>query len=206
MDVSMGANIFIQNGWMLTLAIIIQVLLIILVAALFERNRLKKLAYWDSVTGLPNRNELNRMLRTPKGNIKTAIVFLDLDRFKVINDTWGHGAGDSLVKEVGKRLKQFVTSEQQVYRYGGDEFIFVIKGKSVDHAEQLAGLILQSIQNEYQIGGFEFNITVSIGISLGSAHDANYSDLLQQADKAMYQAKKLGENRYCLYSDFTESN
>lgn len=106
---------------------------------------LEKLAYQDTITGLPNRNEMNRFFRTNAETDKITILFLDLDQFKAINDTLGHNVGDLLVQEVGKRLRQFIRSGQQVFRIG-DEFLVILKQSDPNYAQRLADDILQQIK------------------------------------------------------------
>ncbi|MGV3465580.1 MAG: EAL domain-containing protein, partial [Heyndrickxia sp.] len=170
-------------------------------AMFFDRHVLERLAYQDAITGLPNRNEMNRFFHTYVGDESIGVMFLDLDRFKAINDTLGHDIGDLLVHEVGNRLRKFIRRDQQVFRIGGDEFLIAIKHCSLEQAEQLAKQILQSIKEVYQIKGNKLYVTGSIGISIGSIHDSDRTELLKAADTAMYKAKGLGKNQYCIYTD-----
>lgn len=170
-------------------------------AMFFDRNVLEKMAYQDAITGLPNRNEMNKFFDTFIGNETIGVLFIDLDKFKVINDTIGHDMGDLLISEVGARLQQFIRKDQRVFRIGGDEFLLVVKHCDEKWAEQLAKEILLSIKNVYRIEGNELYITASIGISIGTITSSNRFTLLKAADMAMYRAKKSGKNRYCLYND-----
>ncbi|QKS46413.1 bifunctional diguanylate cyclase/phosphodiesterase [Paenibacillus cellulosilyticus] len=171
-------------------------------AMLFDRHVLAKMAYEDSITGLPNRNDMNRFFDTHMGSdSRIGILFLDLDRFKAINDTLGHNIGDLLVHEVGARLRQFIYGDQQVYRIGGDEFLFIVERCDEERAERLANQVLQSIKKVYRIEGNELYITGSIGISIGSIEESDRLHLLKTADTAMYKAKGLGKNQYCVYTD-----
>ncbi|AZK46940.1 bifunctional diguanylate cyclase/phosphodiesterase [Paenibacillus lentus] len=188
----------------LLLCVMIVIFIILLVswgALIFERHVLEKLAYLDSVTGLPNRNEMNRFFDSHVGTEKIGVLFLDLDQFKAINDTLGHNIGDLLIQEVGIRLRQFIREDQQAFRIGGDEFLFIIKQCNTARAEQLAHKILYSIKQVYYIEGNELYVTGSIGISIGSIQDSNRSVLLKTADTAMYRAKGLGKNQICFYSE-----
>ena len=108
----------------------------------FDRHVLEKLAYQDTITGLPNRNEMNRFFETNSETEQITILFLDLDQFKAINDTLGHNVGDLLVQEVGKRLRQFIGNGQQVFRIGGDEFLIILKQSDPVYAQHLADDIL----------------------------------------------------------------
>lgn len=180
---------------------IFAILLISWGAMFFDRHVLEKLAYQDTITGLPNRNEMNRFFRTNAETDKITILFLDLDQFKAINDTLGHNVGDLLVQEVGKRLRQFIRSGQQVFRIGGDEFLVILKQSDPNYAQRLADDILQQIKKVYHIDGNELYVTVSIGISIGSVHSSDRTTLLKNADTAMYKAKGLGKNQQCLYDE-----
>ncbi|SEL52984.1 diguanylate cyclase (GGDEF) domain-containing protein [Paenibacillus sp. cl141a] len=180
---------------------IFAILLISWGAMFFDRHVLEKLAYQDTITGLPNRNEMNRFFRTNAETDKITILFLDLDQFKAINDTLGHNVGDLLVEEVGKRLRQFIRSGQQVFRIGGDEFLVILKQSDPNYAQRLADDILQQIKKVYHIDGNELYVTVSIGISIGSVHSSDRTTLLKNADTAMYKAKGLGKNQQCLYDE-----
>ncbi|MFE0557514.1 EAL domain-containing protein [Paenibacillus sp. NPDC058910] len=180
---------------------IFAILLISWGAMFFDRHVLEKLAYQDTITGLPNRNEMNRFFEANPETEKITILFLDLDQFKAINDTLGHNVGDLLVQEVGKRLRQFIRGGQQVFRIGGDEFLVILKQSDPNYAQRLADDILQQIKNVYHIDGNELYVTASIGISIGSVHSSDRTTLLKNADTAMYKAKGLGKNQQCLYDE-----
>ncbi|OME93828.1 MULTISPECIES: bifunctional diguanylate cyclase/phosphodiesterase [Paenibacillus] len=180
---------------------IFAILLISWGAMFFDRHVLEKLAYQDTITGLPNRNEMNRFFGANPETEKITILFLDLDQFKAINDTLGHNVGDLLVQEVGKRLRQFIRGGQQVFRIGGDEFLVILKQSDPNYAQRLADDILQQIKNVYHIDGNELYVTASIGISIGSVHSSDRTTLLKNADTAMYKAKGLGKNQQCLYDE-----
>lgn len=188
----------------LLLGVTVVIFIILLVswgAMFFDRHVLERLAYLDTITGLPNRNEMNRFFDSHVGTEKIGVLFLDLDQFKAINDTLGHNIGDLLIHEVGIRLRQFIREDQQAFRIGGDEFLFIVRHCNNERAEQLAHKILQSIKQVYYIEGNELYVTGSIGISIGSIQDANRSVLLKTADTAMYKAKGLGKNQFCFYNE-----
>lgn len=195
---STNMELFLLYG--VTLVVFI-ILLVSWGAMFFDRHVLEKLAYLDAITGLPNRNEMNRFFDSHAGNESIGVLFLDLDQFKAINDTLGHNIGDLLIQEVGVRLRQFISDDQQAFRIGGDEFLFIVKNCNIARAELLAGKILQSIKQVYHIEGNELYVTGSIGISLGSVQDSDRSVLLKTADTAMYKAKGLGKNQYSLYNE-----
>lgn len=183
-----------------TITIII-ILLVSWGAMFFDRNVLEKMAYQDTLTELPNRHQMNRFFEKNVGFQNIGVLFIDLDQFKAINDTLGHDIGDLLVKEVAVRLRHFVKKDQHVFRIGGDEFLFIVENCEQERAEQLAKNILQVIKKVYHIEGNELYITSSIGISVGSIENSHSSVLLKKADTAMYRAKRLGKNRYCVYTD-----
>lgn len=197
---SSSVNLFLLYGVTITIVLI---LLISWAAVFFDRNVLEKMAYQDNITGLPNRNEMNRFFDTYVGNKRFAVLFIDLDQFKVINDTLGHNIGDILLKEVGLRLRKFLRNGQQVYRIGGDEFLLIVEDGDQKQAENLATDILKSIKEVYRIEGNELYITGSIGISIGSIKETDRAMLLKTADTAMYTAKSSGKNQYEMYNEQT---
>lgn len=170
-----------------------------------DRLVLEKMAYRDTITGLPNRNEMNRFFDTYRGHDSLGVLFIDLDQFKIINDTLGHHIGDMLIEEMGRRLQSFITNLQQVYRIGGDEFLVIVRDCRIEHCEQLADHILQHIKKPYYLERNELYITasigISIGISIGPLEHADRSVLLKKADTAMYKAKGLGKNQYFVYNE-----
>jgi diguanylate cyclase (GGDEF)-like protein len=168
-----------------------------------------RLAYFDSLTGLPNRewigDYLGRSLREAaslRGEV--ALLFVDLDQFKRINDTLGHGTGDALLKQVGERLTTALSESGlpgQLARVGGDEFIAVLTGatRAVD-AERVAERIRATLAVPFRQNGYELVVTPSIGIALFPEHGADAQTLLKNADGAMYEAKASGRNQFRLYS------
>ncbi|GIP52648.1 MULTISPECIES: bifunctional diguanylate cyclase/phosphodiesterase [Paenibacillus] len=190
--------------YMLLLGVTIVIFSIFLVswgALFFDRYFLEKMAYLDTVTGLPNRNEMNRFFDRHTGEESIGVLFMDLDQFKAVNDTLGHHIGDFLIQQVGERLSKFVHSGLEVFRMGGDEFLITVAPCDQEQAERLAEQVLKSIKKVYSIQGNELFITASIGISISSIHDTDRSVLLKFADTAMYRAKGAGKNRYCVYSE-----
>ncbi|WP_338148643.1 diguanylate cyclase domain-containing protein [Brevibacillus humidisoli] len=162
-------DLFLLNGVTVTIFVI---LLVSWGAMFFDRHVLEKMAYQDTITGLPNRNEMNRFFDTHIGKEPIGVLFLDLDQFKAINDTLGHNIGDLLVQEVGIRLREYIRDDQQAFRIGGDEFLIIVKQCDQERAEHLAKQILQSIKKVYRIHGNELYVTGSIGISIGSIQDS----------------------------------
>lgn len=188
------------------------------------KNRLRQLAYYDSLTSLPNRQlfteQLELLLRMAKreGRI-IALLFLDLDNFKRINDSLGHSAGDILLKEVAARLSgcvrtsdllaKYVDTEGKigVSRLGGDEFTVVLNSiDCVETAGVIAERLLQSLQAPMLIEGHEVVITPSIGIAIAPQDADNVGDLLKLADTAMYHAKSAGRNNYRFYESSMKSS
>jgi diguanylate cyclase (GGDEF)-like protein/PAS domain S-box-containing protein len=173
------------------------------------QDEISQLAYFDSLTQLPNRRKLNRRLSeiltdSPTDNLHGALLFIDLDNFKSINDTRGHASGDLLLIEVGNRLRHAVRGSDIVARVGGDEFVVLLSALVADpveatHQATLVGKeILARLAKPYKLDGFIFNCSASIGISLFSHADLE-ADVLQQADMAMYQAKRRGRNSLCIF-------
>ncbi|WP_081390463.1 GGDEF domain-containing protein [Paenibacillus odorifer] len=168
---------------------------------LAEREQLKELAYKDGLTGLLNKNGMDHFWDRCKVNEQLAVLFMDLNRFKSINDSLGHHVGDLLLQEVGGRLSQFSSKRKRhIFRIGGDEFVIVAKGCNQKEAEQLAVQILEKTTRHYQLGEHNLFVSASIGISI--SHDkVDHFRLLHEADTAMYTAKQLGTGRYSVYKN-----
>tara|TARA_R110002049_G_scaffold53223_21_gene149045 strand:+ start:5551 stop:7878 length:2328 start_codon:yes stop_codon:yes gene_type:complete len=185
------------------------------------KNRLRKLAYYDSLTGLPNRRlfteQLDLLLRLAKRNKETlALLFLDLDNFKRINDSLGHSSGDLLLREVAKRLARCIresdviahyvepSSQIDVSRLGGDEFTVVLNQlDDQDSAAMVAQRLLDVLTQPIIIEGHEIVVTPSIGIAIAKADTTEtqtVEGLLKAADTAMYHAKSSGKNTFMFYS------
>ncbi|MFC5651305.1 putative bifunctional diguanylate cyclase/phosphodiesterase [Paenibacillus solisilvae] len=171
----------------------------------FDRNVLERMAYTDSLTSLPNRHHLTRYFESSfPGKESGFLLFIDLDRFKTINDTLGHDAGDLLIKEVAIRLKEASSGDQTVFRLGGDEFLIASAKGREPEASALADVIIAGIKRPYSILGNEIYVTSSIGISLAPEHGMNRTMLLKAADMAMYRAKGAGKNQYKLFDKETD--
>ncbi len=173
-------------------------------------NEIRNLAFYDSLTELPNRrlllDRLKQALASSERNGKqVALLFIDLDNFKIINDTLGHEEGDNLLKQVAQRLKSCVREVDTVSRLGGDEFVVMLEDLSEDveiAAAQLAAAgekILASFNQPYQLTQYEYQCTSSIGATLFSHQDIGVEEILRHADIAMYQAKKSGRNTLCFF-------
>jgi diguanylate cyclase (GGDEF)-like protein/PAS domain S-box-containing protein len=164
-------------------------------------------AHYDALTHLPNRflalDRLSQHLIEAKRNKdKVGILFLDLDDFKKINDSLGHEVGDKLLIEAAERLTKILRSEDTVGRLGGDEFIILLRGLSdAKDALTIADNILNSFKDVFKIDGRELVMTVSVGIAIYPDDGDNSSQLLRNADTAMYQSKNLGRNTYSFFTE-----
>jgi diguanylate cyclase (GGDEF)-like protein/PAS domain S-box-containing protein len=168
--------------------------------------QIQYLANHDALTSLPNRAMFSQVLNLALQNARRynrtfAVLFIDLDRFKIINDTFGHEAGDKLLQEVGRLLTQTVRSSDVVARLGGDEFVVLVQ--EVSDARQVVPVvrkILSALTNPMFIHGQECRVTASIGICMYPADAQDEQSLMQNADIAMYRAKEEGKNTYRFYS------
>jgi len=169
-------------------------------------NTIRQMAYYDSLTGLPNRNLLNDRLavalaNASRNNQKVAILFLDLDHFKTINDSLGHEAGDQLLQQVSMGIKKVLRKQDTIARMGGDEFTILIPGLTdTDHTARLAEKILDAVTPSLKIGDNELYIGCSIGISVFPDDGMEIKTLLKNSDLAMYRAKEKGRNTFQLYT------
>jgi len=174
---------------------------------LTERKRTERhiyeLAYFDHLTGLPNRRflleELEHVLaRGERSGQYSALLYLDLDNFKLLNDTMGHDMGDMLLRQAAQRLRATVRHSDELARLGGDEFVVVLEGLGPSaaaaalEADRVVVKILAALGQSYQLGSLLFRSTASIGIALFGGHGTNIETLLKQADLAMYRAKADG--------------
>ena len=171
-----------------------------------SQNETEFLAFHDTLTGLANRalfdDRLQRAhLSARRGNGKVALLYVDLDRFKHVNDTLGHAAGDELVRQTAARLKSTVRPSDSVARLGGDEFAVVMEGlRDVRTAEDLCEELLAEIARPFELMGNQVHIGASIGIAIGPDPEADHIELLRKADIALYEAKKKGRGRYEVFA------
>jgi diguanylate cyclase (GGDEF)-like protein len=168
--------------------------------------QLHQMAHYDAVTGLPNRNLLITMMRQtlarlPWHRTHAAVLFADVDRFKFVNDSLGHHAGDELLRALGERLRRLVRPGDLVARLGGDEFVILLHELAQPgDAARVSEKILRGVAEPMQVGGQAFDITLSMGICVAPADGDEPHELLRKADLAMYTAKREGKNRFCFYS------
>jgi diguanylate cyclase (GGDEF)-like protein len=164
------------------------------------KEQLRHQAYHDSLTGLPNRPNLLEAVEAElvKGGASTAILYLDLDRFKTVNDTWGHSAGDELLAEFARRLEEAVRAQDLAARIGGDEFAVLVRDADAEAAVAAARRLLDKIDGTYSLGCGDVACHVSVGIAVGAAGVTTGEDLIRNADIAMYSVKR-SERPYTLY-------
>jgi diguanylate cyclase (GGDEF)-like protein/PAS domain S-box-containing protein len=172
--------------------------------------KIHHLAFYDTLTQLPNRQLLLDRLEHAVNDMQIAqqfgaLMFIDLDNFKTLNDTFGHLKGDVLLQKVAERLTACVRQEDTVARLGGDEFVVLIQSLGLQphaalrKAQAIANKVLSVLGEPYDLAGFEHHSTCSIGVTTFGAQPSSVSDLLKQADLAMYQSKSLGRNMVCFF-------
>jgi diguanylate cyclase (GGDEF)-like protein len=183
--------------------------------------RVHQLAFYDPLTSLPNRRLLNDRLSQAiaagqRNGLYGALMFLDLDNFKPLNDTHGHGVGDLLLIEAASRLKKCVRSMDTVARFGGDEFVVMLseldadKADATEQARLVAEKILTALSETYvlkashgeEAQSVEHQCTASIGVTVFLNHVSSQDDILMQADAAMYEAKVAGRNSIRFHEEF----
>lgn len=168
--------------------------------------QLSHLAHHDPLTGLPNRLNFNKSLGhainvAGQQNRKMALMFLDLDRFKYINDTLGHDTGDQLLQIIAERLKNSIREQDTVARLGGDEFTIILQNIDArDDAESVAKKLIKVVRQPVVIGEHKLDISTSLGISLYPDDASDHTNLVKAADTAMYHAKAAGKNGYQFFT------
>jgi diguanylate cyclase (GGDEF)-like protein len=168
-----------------------------------EHDRVKELSLRDSLTGLYNRRVLKEILHLEENKRKPSplsILILDVDDFKLINDTFGHPAGDQVLSVIGKLLMDNSRKENIVARYGGEEFAILLTNTGLDTALQVAERLRSKLgEQEFIFSGRKVRLSVSIGVAHNEGEMAYQESLMSRADQALYQAKRSGKNRVCFY-------
>ena len=163
------------------------------------KEQLRHQAYHDALTGLPNRlNLLEAVQEELARGSSTAVLYLDLDRFKTLNDTWGHSAGDELLAEFSRRLSGAIRGQDLAARLGGDEFAVLVRDADAEAAVSAARRMLDAIEGTYVLGCGDVACHLSVGIAVGTAGTADGEELIRNADIAMYSVKR-SERAYSLY-------
>lgn len=170
-----------------------------------SESHIQHLAHFDALTGLPNRSMLQDHFKyalslVKRNNGKLAVIFLDFDHFKDINDTFGHSVGDVLLIEMAKRLQSMLREEDTLSRLGGDEFILILPGTDARGAANVSQKLLSILAEPYRIEPYELTVTASIGIGLYPNDGTDLEVLSQKADTAMYRAKQEGRNGYRFFT------
>ncbi len=167
-----------------------------------SEEKLSYLAYHDSLTGLPNKLSLyeeSKVIFSSEGQ-KAALLFVDIDNFKYVNDTMGHVFGDQLIIKLGERLSVLLRNNCRLYRLSGDEFVVIWKDmEQTDQVEEYATFILTDFLTNFELLNSDLQVSISIGIALYPYHATDLEELLKYADIAMYQAKDNGKKRYMIY-------
>src|SRR3954470_4927031 len=169
------------------------------------RRELVRLSLHDPLTGLPNRMLLADWLSadiqtSQRNNAQAAVLFVDLDRFKHVNDTHGHEVGDRLMRAVAERLRTMLRPEDRVIRFGGDEFVVLCPTvNSANAAERIAHRVIEIVEQPFTIGDETMRISASVGVALAEHRGVKPEDVLRDADVAMYQAKALGSGQVTVF-------
>lgn len=167
------------------------------------QERLRVLANTDTITGLPNRNAIHELINEAieqAGDSQVGIVYLDLDNFKKVNDAYGHMFGDQLLQAVSLALLSCLEENQLLARLGGDEFIVLASQTSQSSLEAVASRILTRLRQPFRIGLIEVYTGCSVGIAMAPQHGEDSSNLIRNADTAMYTAKEGGRGQFCVFS------
>ncbi len=173
--------------------------------------RMEYLALHDALTGLPNRAKFDDALDEALGKLKQssdslAVLYLDIDRFKQVNDTMGHPAGDGLIRSFAERLRELARETDTVARIGGDEFVLVVPCRNAgEEIEPLCNRILASVRQPFDIDGNQVFVSVSIGVSVAPADGMERTELTRKADIALYHAKSAGRGRYARFGNAMDS-
>ncbi len=185
---------------------------------LLAEGQLQKQASYDELTGLPNRSLAKdrlyqTILKSKRHHLQPCLAFLDLDNFKYINDTFGHAAGDELLREASRRLTECARESDTVARLGGDEFLLILEDDRTDREQQretgirhIGERIIESFLKPFVIEGRELNVTASLGFAIYPKDGDDSNKLMRHADVAMYRSKNEGKNTFCFYSPEMSAN
>jgi len=176
-----------------------------------RKEKIEYMAFHDPLTDLPNlrlfqvrfHRALEQAARTAES---VSVLFVDMDRFKQVNDSLGHSAGDLLLQKIAERLTSCLGGKEFLCRQGGDEFIVMLEGTTMEQTEATAQALVDSLSEPYVLEGQEFVVTTSIGISVFPTHGRDAKTLIGRADKAMYLAKRKGKNNYQLYNEALDAH
>jgi diguanylate cyclase (GGDEF)-like protein len=172
---------------------------------------MRAMATHDSLTGLPNRHSfyehLHHAIRLAmQNNVPFAVVFVDLDGFKPINDALGHAVGDTVLKSVARRLEQSVRKHDIISRYGGDEFVIILTAIQKNEVPSVIHKIINLIAMPYETGGKTISLTSSVGVATYPESGHTVDELVAHADAAMYRSKRAGRNSFCLDGELCTAN
>jgi len=181
-----------------------------------QNEEIKVLAYYDTLTGLANRKTISKRIEEEihfslRNGTISALIFLDLDGFKHINDSLGHDYGDKVLQNIAKKLEHSIRDFDVAGRIGGDEFIVLIRGDEKDHSISqerftiLLNRILENINEPIDVNGIPLTVSASLGVSLIPHDGDDYNTIIKHADSAMYKAKNLGKNRAVFYDSALQS-
>jgi len=170
-----------------------------------SQEKINYMAYHDELTGLPNRYLLNKYLnitidRAKQRELTVGIMFIDLDRFKIINDTLGHSYGDLLLRQASDRINACIRKNDILLRYGGDEFVIIMDELDKNSAEQVAKIIINEFKQPFVLKDHEAYTSPSIGVCFYPLDGETPEMLIKNADAAMYFAKEQGKNNYRFYT------
>ncbi|MGJ9381841.1 sensor domain-containing diguanylate cyclase [Salipaludibacillus sp. CF4.18] len=159
------------------------------------------IAHQDQLTGLNNREFITQYINTLPMETEVTILFIDVDGFKSVNDTYGHKDGDSVLIQIAERINECVRSQDILCRYGGDEFVILSQGDdNTQYSQSLSESIINQFGKPFIVKGDEIALSVSIGISIEASKNRNIEQLVEQADHAMYYSKNNGNNRYSYFN------
>ncbi len=188
------------------------IVLVLLVGVLFKEKeeaikQLRKMAHYDYLTGLPNRHMLREEIHyavsmSDQYGYRSAICYLDIDNFKPVNDTFGHHTGDEVLKYIAERVQEHITARDAFLRIGGDEFLLILnKTGEKREVDRILNNIIEAVSSPITVDSRILHISCSIGVAFCPNHGVTIKDLMDSADKAMYQAKASGKNRVCYASE-----